>query len=287
MNKGALIFAHNNREVDYGLLALISAGLAKKHLKVPVSLVADEATIKWAKESNTYDKMVDVFENILIVERPETMNMRKLHDGVNNKSVSFTNTNRYSVYELTPYEKTLLLDSDFLVFSNTLGQYWDVDESVMIGKSMTDIYDQKRMGYHDKFVSDTGTHLYWATTVMFKKDEYSKLFFELVAYIKNNYQYYADLFRFDARQFRNDIAFSIAKHILDGYESIESYDLPSILTVQDKDILHDVDQTGKLTFLITTDLGSNYSLAAVKGKDIHVMNKQSIVRNKDKLLALI
>jgi hypothetical protein len=109
----------------------------------------------------------------------------------------------------------------------------------------------------------------------------------LVDYIRANYQYYADLFRFDARQFRNDIAFSVAKHILDGFEDTKSYNLPSILTVQDRDVLHDVDQNGRLTFLVTTDLVSNYCLSSVKDIDVHIMNKQSIVRNKEKLLALI
>ena len=33
MKKGCLIFAHNNRQIDYSLLALISGGLAKKNLK--------------------------------------------------------------------------------------------------------------------------------------------------------------------------------------------------------------------------------------------------------------
>ena len=51
MTNGILIFAHNNREVDYGLLAVISGGLAKKHLHVPVSLVTDHSTKEWLIES--------------------------------------------------------------------------------------------------------------------------------------------------------------------------------------------------------------------------------------------
>ena len=34
MKKGILIYAHNNRSVDYALMALISGGLAKKKLNV-------------------------------------------------------------------------------------------------------------------------------------------------------------------------------------------------------------------------------------------------------------
>ena len=47
MTKGVLIFAHNSTAVDYGMMAVIAGGLAKKHLKVPVSLVADTGTLAW------------------------------------------------------------------------------------------------------------------------------------------------------------------------------------------------------------------------------------------------
>lgn len=287
MTKGALIFAHNNRDVDYILLALISARLCKKNLSVPVSLVTDLASLEWAKTSGIFDLVLDTFDSIIEVEKPVTTNTRRLHDGMDDKSVSFTNTNRFSAWDLTPYQRTLLLDSDYLVLSKKLSEYWGVDQSVLIANSMLDVYDQKRMGYHDKYMSDTGPHLYWATTVIFTKNQESKLFFDTVNYVKQNYQYFADLFRFDARQFRNDIAFSVAKHILSGFEHSENIDLPPLLTVQDRDVLVDVDVNGRLKFLITPDMNSNYVLASLRDVDVHVMNKQSIVRNKDKLLALV
>jgi hypothetical protein len=286
MNNGSLIFAHNNRDVDYILLALISGGLAKKHLNAPVSLVTDSTTLEWAEHSGIYTKVKEVFDQVILVNKPKTDNKRNLHDGTEKKSIDFTNTNRCSAYELSPYDRTLLLDSDFLIFSNRLAQYWDVDEPIMVAYAMNDICSQQRMGYHDRYVSDTGAHLLWATTVMFSKDSYSELFFDLVNQVKQNYQYYADLFRFDPRQFRNDIAFGVAKHILDGFEHIDQFSLPSLLTVQDKDILHSV-RGDKLTFLVSTNFNQNYILASTQGVDVHVMNKQSIVRNKEFLLELI
>jgi hypothetical protein len=287
MTRGALIFAHNNRNIDYAYMAMVSAQLAKKNLGIPVSLVTDPSTMEWVKTSNNYEQLVSTFDKIIEVERPITDNMRRLHDGVHFKNIPFVNANRASVYELTPYDQTLLMDSDFLIFSNRLNSYWDVDAEVMIAKNMLDIYDQKRLGYHDKYVSDTGVHLYWATTVMFKKTPYSKMFFELVDIIRQNYQYYADLFRFDTIQYRNDISFSVAKHILDGFETNTNESLPPILTVLDKDILHSVDSTGKLTILASPNSDNNYYAAAVRGLDIHIMNKQSIIRHTEKLLELV
>lgn len=287
MNRGALIFAHNNRNIDYALIALISGSLVKKNLQVPVSLVTDSSTITWMKESGRYDHAVAVFDKIITVPKPITNNSRRLNDGANGEVVPFVNTNRASVWDLTPYDRTLLLDSDFLIFSDKLNEYWDVDEDILIADAMNDVYDQSRVGYHDRYVSDTGIHLYWATTVMFTKNQRAKSFFDLVEFIRVNYQYYGDLFRFDTRQYRNDIAFSVAKHIIDGFETDTAMTLPSLLTILDRDILQSVDENGKLTFLVTPMADSNYCAIAMKNTDLHIMNKQSIIRNADSLLRLV
>ena len=286
MKQGILIYAHNNRTVNYALMAIIAGGLAKKHLGQPASLVTDQATVDWMIESNIHDRACTVFENIFVVPRPETNNSRGLYDGTERSVVQFTNTNRYSAYDITPYQRTLLIDADFLVFSNRLTEFWNIDTDIMIGESINDIYDNQRLGYHDRYVSDVGIKLYWATTVMFTKNDNSKIFFDLVRHILDNYQYYADTYRFDSKQYRNDIAFSIAKHILDGFEQSLIGCLPPVLTMLDRDILQSVNGD-KLTVLVSPKLDSNYCAAALRGIDIHVMNKQSIIRNSDQLLELI
>jgi len=286
MNNGILIYAHNSRSVDYAVMSIISGGLAKKYLGVPASLVTDTATVEWMRESNILEKATTVFENLIIVDRPQTDNIRRLSDGAISETVPFLNSNRSSAWELSPYDRTLLIDSDFLIFSNRLSEYWNVDSDVMIGESINDIYSNSRLGYHDQYISDVGVKLYWATTVMFTKNTAAKTFFDTVNFIKDNYSYYADVFRFDSRQFRNDIAFSIAKHILDGYEESNIGNLPPVTTLLDKDILHAVNKN-KLTVLVSPRLDSEYCAAAIDGTDLHVMNKQSIHRNKDTLLELI
>lgn len=286
MKKGILIYAHNNRSVDYALMAIISGGLAKKHLGVPASLVTDPSTVEWMRESNTLEKASEVFENIIIVERPITDNTRRLADGQSSEVVPFINANRASAWDLTPYDRTLLIDSDYLIFSNSLGEYWEVDSDILIGESINDIFAGKRLGYHDVYVSDVGVKMYWATTVMFTKNQTAKTFFDTVNFVKDNYDVYADIFRFDPRQFRNDIAFSVAKHILNGFEESVEHNLPPVLTLLDKDVLHEV--TGnKLTLLVSSGLDSDYCAAAITGTDIHVMNKQSIIRNSKELLGAI
>jgi len=62
--------------------------------------------------------------------------------------------------------------------------------------------------------------------------------------------------------------------------------LPPILTLLDRDILHSVD-ANRLTLLVSPKLDAYYCAASIQDIDIHVMNKQSIVRHSDKLLELI
>lgn len=286
MKRGGLIFAHNSRDVDYSLLAIISGGLAKKHLNIPVTLVTDKSTIEWMKESNTWDKANSVFENVIEIERPNISNSRRLSDGNESKNVPFINASRASAWDVTPYEQTLLLDSDFLVFSDSLNNYWDVDSSVKISKSMNDIRGD-RVGFLDQRVSDTGIHMFWATNVMFTKNEESKVFFDLVKSVRDNYTEYGDIYRFETLQYRNDISFSVVKHILDGFTTNIADALPPLLTVCDRDMLVDIDGDN-LLFLVMDPLNfDTFAACSIKNTDVHVMNKQSIVRNKDKLLGMV
>ena len=229
MKKGIIIFAYNSRKVDYSLMALISGGLATKNLKIPVSLITDKSTMDWISQSGKLSKVKETFENIILTDRPSQENYRNLSDGDLIDNVPFINDNRCSVWDLTPYDRTLLIDSDFLIFTDNLSPYIDSDNELMISRAMEDVGGD-RIGYLDRYVSDTGPNLYWATNVIFTKNDTTKIFFDLVNFVKENYNYYAELFRFYPKPYRNDISFSIAKHILDGYTSNFEDSLPPIPT---------------------------------------------------------
>lgn len=287
MSRGILLYAHNSRDIDYMLISLICAGLAKKHLNLPVSIITDKSTIDWAKKTKHYKKYKEIFDKIIMIARPPTHNSRRLHDGTSATMVPFINTSRTLAWELTPYDETLLIDSDYFIFTDELNKYWDVEADVKISSAINDIYNLNRLGYHDRFVSDTGVTMYWATTVMFKKTAESKMFFELVDHIKDHYPVFSELYRFDAGQYRNDIAFSVAKHIMDGYQLDLTTALPPVFSAIDKDELVEVKEDGQLTFIIDTGMESSHFATTTKDIDIHVMNKQSIIRNARELLELI
>lgn len=287
MSRGVLIFAFNSRDVDYALMSIVSGGLAKKNLGLPVSIITDQSTVDWMIQSNIYTTALTVFDKIILTDRPTKENFRNLHDGGTKKTVPFINFNRNDAYSLTPYDETLLIDSDYLIFSNVLNSYWEYADRVLIGRSINDIVGPSRLGYHDRYVSDTGIHLYWATTVMFRKNEYAQRFFSILNHVKENYQYFSDLFRFSQKPYRNDIAFSVAQHLIDGFETQSSVHLPPIFTTLDTDILVDVDKSSKLTFVVNLSANERYVACAIKNLDVHIMNKDSLIRHSSDLLELV
>lgn len=282
MNCGIVIFAHNNRQIDYVKLSMISALLAKKNLDKPVSLITDPSTADWMKESNVFEQAAKIFDKIIITQRPESGNNRLYRDGKDKIAAPFNNTNRDNVWYLTPYERTLLIDSDYIILSDVLNEYWNVDSSFLISNTYKDILGDHRIGYLDKNVSETGVKLLWATTIMFTKNQESKVLFDLVDYIKENYKQFSDTYRFNPSMFRNDIAFSIANHILYGWEDSNDYTLPSVLSSPDMDFLYDVKE--KLKFIMLANDGDSYTTCSIQNKDLHIMNKQSLLRNYDKIM---
>jgi hypothetical protein len=270
MTRGVLIVAHDTDIIDYSTLSVISARLAAKHLGVPVSLITDLDTLENLKKSFIPEKE---FDQITIVPKPAKGNIRNINNQV---SDTFLNTNRHTVWHLTPYDSTLLIDSDLLIFSNKFNNYWDTESSVLICDSMLEL-TANRLTNTERRIADISPKLKWATAVLFKKNKESETFFNLVGHIKENYTYYADVYDFVPFQYRNDISFTIAKHIMNSF--IETTDIlpPLLFTLQDEYI---VSINGSKIKLLLKDS----SILTIEDSDIHVMNKEDIIKFKEYLL---
>jgi hypothetical protein len=121
----------------------------------------------------------------------------------------------------------------------------------------------------------------WATNIIFNKTPEVKVLFDLVDYIKEHWQLYGALYKFDTRRFRNDYAFSIACHTLGGMGADQFHaDLPSPLLFNDKDTLLQI-KGNVLSFLLDNDI-----LVKCQGQDVHFMNKFDLADNYEKLMEL-
>ena len=98
MSKGALMFAYNN-DFDYLSMADVAAGLVKKNLGIPTTVVTDEASIK--------GKNVKYIDNIVTKEALGG-NTRSFMLPGSTITTTWRNLNRSDAYELSPYDQTLM-----------------------------------------------------------------------------------------------------------------------------------------------------------------------------------
>lgn len=282
MNRGIVILANNIADLDYIKLAAISATYAKKNLNVPVSLITDAQSLD-TKKSSEKKYLESLFDKIILEDPLYSDNSRLLYIHGEKKQVEFLNNNRFRVFELSPYDRTLLIDSDFLIFSKKLNQFWDIDQSILIAPHMITLNGDKG-GMLDAMISTQSIPLYWATTVMFTKNKEAESFFNLVDHVRLNYDYYSHMYQFSVRQYRNDISFSIAYHIMSGFVTETDYFLPPITTLSHFDEIYDIAEDGVKIFSADDEMLSKRKLVYLKNIDLHFMNKINLMNNQEKFL---
>jgi len=217
MNTGALIFAHNNKQIDYVAMAAWSAKNIKRHLGIPVCLVTDQSSVGIHHSS---------FDSVIYTTCTET-NTRHFADVGN---VQWHNTNRVDAYEITPWQNTLVLDADYVVASDQLKTLFDCDQDFMCHRWAMDITGLRTFEDLNYF----GRHRFpqwWATVIMFRKSARAEAIFTSMRMIKQHWRHYLDLYGNTRGTYRNDHALSIALNIENGHTLLTTdipWQLPTI-----------------------------------------------------------
>lgn len=274
MTTGAIIFAQNNGGIDYVKLADFAAKRVKAYLDIPVSIITDSPG--WLEESCP----AHVFDQVIIIP-DESIYKKEFYDGsLTSKPYAWKNLARPKVYDLTPYDKTLVLDSDYILNSSILKIALERDVDFQIYKNSFDLSGWRDTAPFTR-LNSYSIPFYWATVFVFEKSLVTEAFFDLVGYIKSNWVYFRMLYNIDSELFRNDFAFSIAIHIMNGKTNGEfATNLPGTMTYSlDRDVLIDITDT-EMKFLVEKkDHLGEYILAKTRGVDVHVMNKFSLSRH--------
>ena len=262
VSRGALVFAFNTSAVDYVSIADQSSRLIKHNLNLPVTIVTDH-------DSNPkFD-----YDNIIrLTPDAGQVNYR---GAINNQTVAWRNFGRYLAYELSPYDETILLDTDYLVLDDSLSTLFKTD------------FDYKLMHHN---VSTAGTDnnvmgtislpFVWATVVLFRKSQRSRMLFDLVGRIQRNYDYYRALYNITTQRFRNDYAFAIANIILSGYSLNQSNSIPwSMLS-----IYHEIEKISHIGSFLKIDHtmlpDGKWPLTTVMPQqNIHILDKNYLLTN--------
>jgi hypothetical protein len=274
MTTGAVIFALNNQEVDYIKLAIFAANKIKKYLNIPVSVIVDWDDYILSQYPN------HGFDKIISIGKSEIVQSKKFNDGsFSSKVMDWKNYERCSIYNLTPYDRTLVIDSDYILNSAVLKPALTNDYEFQIYRKSIDLALDRDSKLFDR-INSYSIPFYWATVFIFKKTPLMESFFNLIAYIKNNWNYFRTLYSIDSFTFRNDFAFSIAIHIMNGKtEGGFAIELPgNMIFTADKDLLISA-KDNKMQFLVEkkNHLGE-YIAVKTTGLDVHVMNKFSLSR---------
>jgi len=201
------------------------------------------------------------------------------------KYLPFYNVNRCDAYDISPYDETILLDADYLILSDTLNHCWGHNNELMMNWKFQDIMYERKDPTLDRLY-DMGITMYWATVVYFRKTEYVESFFNIVKHVRNNPQYYKDLYKWQGTLYRNDYSFSIAAHMMSGFVDKGIPQLPTTLYKSfDTDDIHSaVDKNTIIMYLEKPRSPGDFMLTKWQGIDLHIMNKWAINRISEELL---
>ena len=273
-SKGAVLVARNNGQSDYVKQAVFLAKRIKKYLNIPVSIITD---------SPDYLKSVfgeDDFDKVIPIGYTDVKNLHIYNDGAMSQRVAqFKNDIRSEAYSLSPYTETILLDTDYIISNNSLLNCFGSEHDLMMFKKSEDIAkvrDEREFDY----ISDASIDFYWATVVYFKKTSQNEIFFNLIKHIQQEWIHYRRVYQIGNALFRNDFAFSIAVHIMNGFEKgTFCSELPGKhLYTTDKDLLWSLNEDKMLFLVEKKDYLGEYTPILTKKQNIHVMNKFSLER---------
>lgn len=276
--KGVFLIAKNNKHTDYVKQAVHLAKRIKKYLNVPVAIATDSPDYL----TSSFD--LSNIEHVIPLEYSEGKNARIYYDGsMSQREDVFKNANRASVYDLSPFDETLLMDTDYLICNDLLKNVFDSPYDFMIYKDSDDVAKVRDEREFQK-ISDVGIDFYWATVVFFRKTTENKTFFDLVRHIESEWTHYRRIYRLDSSMFRNDFVFSIAIHMINGFTNGDfAKHLPGkMIYSTDKDILWEMNDDSLLLLVQKKKYLGEYTPIRTKGMNIHVMNKFSLGRMIDK-----
>lgn len=209
-DKGVLLHAHGTHPINYVQQAIFCAEQIKEHLQLPVALVTSESTgVKKYPEGRH-------FSHVIRVKPSNTKQKRKFLDGETYKQVTWDNHSRIDSYDLTPFEETIVMDTDLIVGNSNLLKCFDSNKDFLINNESIYVNAKHRkdlrIGYMNNFIK-----MYWATCFYFKKTKWTKEFFELLKHIKFNYEFYRFAYNIIETKYRNDYAFTIAMHMMNNF----------------------------------------------------------------------
>jgi hypothetical protein len=286
-SRGFMMFAYNNEQLDYTQLALVAAYAIKKYMpEYPVVLVTDQKSLDHCKWAHGEAMMNAAWDQIIVTSPEYEKNTRLHYDGAYYSfNAQFTNTNKHDIYNLSPFEETILIDTDYICGNANLANLFGGQHDVYMYKSAKNLRYEEPY-FNERWLHHAGIRMWWSTVVYWRKSEEAQHFFNVWSNVKENWEYYRFLYKFPGTLYRTDYAASIAAHLCDGWHDGGFIGaIPGYMRYQDqRDDL--VQVCGPNRWVMLSNLPEEWKNLAVEiaGEDIHMMNKKSIVRHYEKII---
>jgi hypothetical protein len=255
MTKGCVVYAYDGA-YPYLRIAARAAKLVKQQLDLPVTLITD----------SEYDN--PAFDQVIVKPSLDPEQLREF----NGQLRPWHNQNRSTVYHLSPYDQTLLIDADYFMFNNTLGPIFDTNADFACFSSTYELGLTQTL---EKRIGTTSIPMQWATVIYFTKSELAESVFDFMSYIKQHYEFYSLLYGFRNHQFRNDYALSIALQTLTGYNTDNYSALPGMLVTATDNIHISAIKNNGVFYSYRTGRGLLGSKSV--GNNIHFLNKDQLL----------
>ena len=258
MSRGIVLFAHNNDNTDYYKMAVYTAKRVNRFYDLPVTIITDASSVT----DDTYQ-----FDKTILIE-PDSSN------SINRRT--WINKGRYQVYDLSPYDETLVLDTDYMINSRELLKTFEQPSDFMCYRSSKYLLNPSA----NETMSTNGLGIYWATVMRFNRSNRARDVFKMIEMVQKNYQHYADLHNFLPYTYRNDYALTIALRTVNGHlESEQDFITGRLIHAGQTVKVERVDDT---TYEVSGDITINERLKRqyiqLKDFDFHVLDKEMFMR---------
>ena len=253
---GILTFAHNT-QYDYLKLAKSLARRSAEFLDLPVTVITDIETLKSTNHST------DEFDSVIVVDKPD--------DNSKQRRI-WLNKGRWSAFDLSPYEDTLIIDSDYIINSKSVLSFFNSSTDFTCFRRAKYLFEDR----NNEKLSSLSFDTYWATGIRFKKTIRTEQIFKMMHDIQKNYEYYSNLYGFMQYTFRNDYALTIALRTVNGQierkEDFVHYDLINI----EKQV--NITKINKTTYnfykdVLVNDFAKKFYIQTTNF-DFHVLDKK-------------
>ena len=174
MSKGFVIFAKNSQEIDYVRQACALALTIKKTQSVisNVSIITND---------NVPEEFKNLFDHVISIPWSDS------------KSTVLATENRWKTYHATPYDQTIVLDSDMLILED-ISSWWNYLDNYDLKfctriKNYKDEIVEKDLKHRKAFIENNLPNVYCAIHY-FRKSDFAHAFFKTLEFVINNWQYF-------------------------------------------------------------------------------------------------